>query len=517
TNGQAFGGELRATRLANDLDVGPVVVTLATTLSSRYGALAGAHPDESDSVVRAFLGIPENVDLGEGLRYETEYFGATAFLEDALANGGVDSYLANLAEEVGDKGAEVRHYPGIVENDFGIAAAAAAGATLTFAGSQLGAGAAQYVGFHTMPYVLRFVGVEPDPTPRELMQTLVDIDHQLSSARWELSRLRDSQGCETAQWGYDTLVQVSRATLDELQQVAGLFALLGSIDARDPKNATVIANTKRQIRQVAERNHGMVQTVGDTIVGSGGTRGLIRAYSDKIKACGRFLDTDKSDALIAQNAYLTNIMVTTCNLMQNYRNDEGQFGVATQLRTSCEGYYAQLRQLQLTPIPADTYFDHTKAQLWRVAMEPKGRGGSGGLGPTAGQVQRLVLQRSGLNVIEAHEVVMEPPQGDPFWDAWRLPYQAELRDLFGTCTNPDAATTRSCLMSAGLNVRWSSYDGFRFLWASNQDSTIDLSDGARYRHAPYFVASNGTSNLAPLFEFVDLIFIRKTALPRFVW
>ena len=72
-------------------------------------------------------------------------------------------------------------------------------------------------------------------------------------------------------------------------------------------------------------------------------------------------------------------------------------------------------------------------------------------------------------------------------------------------------------MRAGLNVRWSSYDGFRFLWASNQDSTIDLSDGARYRHAPYFVASNGTSNLAPLFEFVDLIFIRKTALPRFVW
>jgi hypothetical protein len=181
-NGQAFAGTLRATEVDFHAATDSAVVTLGTTLATAYRERAGGKPEEADAAVRTFLTLPDDIHLGEGLRSETAYFGAKAFLSDALSGGGVDTFIANLADEMTASQPQARTYPGVAKNDPLLVTA------ITFAGSNLAQGGLQWAGFHTMPLSLEHFGVETAPTPQELRDQITALSTQLEDTRRELNQ-----------------------------------------------------------------------------------------------------------------------------------------------------------------------------------------------------------------------------------------------------------------------------------------------------------------------------------------
>jgi hypothetical protein len=278
------------------------------------------------------------------------------------------------------------------------------------------------------------------------------------------------------------------------------------------------------MRQIAEKNQAAVSTIGQYTVGTATTRGTIRAFSEKVKACGRFINEEKSSDLIAQNIFMDYVMLTTCALITNYRNERGQTDIARQVTTECDNYLEQLNAMRLTPIPKDTYYDHTTGRLWLVKYEQRQAGpGRTITTPMVGQNRRFVFVRTRESTVEGNRVIIKFQKSDEFWNTWRVPYETEVAGLFGTCRNASEEVTQKCLADAGLTATWSTFNGLRFLWGPPTDNwRYDLPElpGDYGLYYPFAYAFNGGSRQVPLYEDMGIIFVRHSAPPsgeRFVW
>ena len=112
--GRVFSGVLVSHVQGFDPPGDAVYLNPVTTLASAY---MDRNPqmsvEEANAAVKEFLEIPEEVDVAD-LGGLSPYFGTEVFMAEALKEGGLDGYVARLADQVGS--GETRSFPAVAES-----------------------------------------------------------------------------------------------------------------------------------------------------------------------------------------------------------------------------------------------------------------------------------------------------------------------------------------------------------------------------------------------------------------
>lgn len=429
-NGQAFGGELRSTVRGFNPETNSLVLTAATTLASQYAERTDAEPAEANEAVRHFLGLSDEVDLGSGLRGETPGFGAQAFFAEALANGGVDAFVAQLVGEMAGPDPEGRFFPGAEEN---------------FIAMNLAAGVLQWAGYNGTPYVLEFFGIKDrDPTIADLNRQLTQVSAQIDKLDDRVNALADRFECRMSLLDNGASSGNMRERFVLLEEAARRLDLLVNTD---PANTREINDQKRRLHAIADAYPLAPANMNEFSMGrsSLGDRGGLRRISDVFSDCSRFMNADKTAELHDGWLFLYVNQLTACNLYMWHEIDGGHLAEAKRVGDQCEGYRARYLAMEPTVIPADAgYVYDIKGNL---VWKPVGMSIFGFHAADLSPLPGAFPGRWGAGAL----LKPNDQTGDDlpaFLRTWRVPTVAEARNAFTGCAN-DAAANLTCLVKGG--------------------------------------------------------------------
>ncbi len=114
-----FAGELKTDVYNFDPEEDIIYVNIVTTMVSAY---LEKHPektiDEATAIIKDFLEIPRDVDIGDDLHDSELYFSGIEFIWEAEDNGGVNSFIEILLEELDEDPTITQPFPGDTDAGF---------------------------------------------------------------------------------------------------------------------------------------------------------------------------------------------------------------------------------------------------------------------------------------------------------------------------------------------------------------------------------------------------------------
>lgn len=437
-NGQAFGGELRATVTGFDADMDSLVLTAGTTLASAYAERAEVEPREADAAVREFLGLDSDVDLGEGLREETPSFGAQTFFAEALASGGVDAYVSQLVDEMMQPNPQAHSFPGVEEN---------------FGALDLASGVLQWAGYKATPIVLEYFGImDREPTTVDLSRQLTQVSAQIENLDRRITALGSRLECRISlASARDSAVAMS----DRFSQLRVAARRLRDLVAADKSDTALIADLEVRLRNAARAYDHAPAHINSFAMGERAIRdpGALRAVSTQVTDCSRFITDARSTEIHDAWSFLYLQQLTACSLITWYEIDQGSLSEARQVGRECEEFKAQFISMEPALIPrgASYVYDSQQDLVWqyggrsRFAVQESNQNRGTGFG----QLGVLIQPNTEIgNDVRA------------FLQTWRVPSQDEARSAFAICEG-SAAANLDCLRKNG----WSGFSNpdFRIL------------------------------------------------------
>ncbi|MEZ4554479.1 MAG: hypothetical protein R3B59_11360 [Dehalococcoidia bacterium] len=434
-NGQAFAGELRATVLGFDPDEDSLVLTLGTTLASVYGQRADVRPEEAHAAVREFLAIYVDVDLGEGFREESAYFGARAFLAEALVNGGVDTYVGQLADDMMKPGFEAHSFPGTQEN---------------FGALDLASGVLQWAGYKATPIVLEHFGImDREPTVVDLSRQLTQVSSQLDELDRRITALGSRLECKISlASGRNTAVTIGDR-LSELQLAA---RRLRDLVNADPANTRLIQDLEDRLRRTAAGYENAPLHMNQFSMGIASLRdpGALRDISTQVTDCSRFVTDVRSAEIYDAWSFLYLQQLTACSLIMWYELDQESVHEAEQIGSDCDAYKAQFVRMEPALIPrgATYVYDSQQNLVWVYGgrSEYWVHESNANRGTGFGQLGVLIAPNEEIgNDVRT------------FLRTWRVPTPTEAKSAFAICDGSAAANLR-CLGENG----WSRFTTAEF-------------------------------------------------------
>jgi len=306
-----------------------IYVNLATTLVCVYlDRNRDKSLPEAVSIVKAFLAIPAEVDIGEGLYHNDKYFSPRTFLKEAETKGGVESFMKTLvdemAEDAGAKHAFLRP-PGLRDGGPGGALAGCAGTTMAQAARNgliaWGVGFAMNKG---MEALFPGTGAPTKADIAELKYMLIDIQVQLTQLGNAVASAKNELKAEILKSEYNI---GSMQLADYITVVENTFKDLKNELMKDPDTLTEQEKKERlntinlKLKTIEDKIEPYLGSLHRKLYGEGGTgaQGLYKIYADLLKTQKRFLTkqnyTDKVKYLFL---YYNQIQATALYLAVEY-------------------------------------------------------------------------------------------------------------------------------------------------------------------------------------------------------
>lgn len=261
---------------------------------------------------------------------------------------------------------------------------------LKWAGGQLGG----KVGGLVSSQLLGVIGLSSDPNAsvmRELAQVeaqLGQIHQQLDGLSQQLAGGLQQIGCEVQGGTYATLLSNYEKDIRGVQNYARLAKELADASYRgDPKNALMVADNQQTIRTYASSldGIGIHDRIHDFALGggAGGATGAVQMFSDKLRNCSKFVNTDRLARIKTQFDWLASLQVASCSLVVNYWTDEAKRAgtdpdASPDLQdaaSKCHQYSQDLLAKAITSnLPDDqTVYEISSGLLWKWGDFANGR------------------------------------------------------------------------------------------------------------------------------------------------
>lgn len=343
-----FAGTLRAEVRNADARLGPIRVNAVTTLAAEHlDASENVSLDEAERDVKAFLEIPENLNITSDLVATDEFFSHDNFLEQSASAGGFDGFISDLAASMGTETS--RAFPGEAENSL------ATGAAEFLAKKLLDRAAGE---------ILKKYGLQDADT--QIIAELAELKQQVTAIQGQLVALDGRIGKalgEIARNGYQNLAtQIPITSIKDSQQELIEIAGITDPKARSARAETLMGTLGRLNLDLVAHN------INDLITG-----GMIRSYFQTFTS-DNFLTRAESLAVRAAYDYYDTLQVSAINLWVEYVNatedPKDDASIPGTLRRFEERRVAQYRapaEGGVVPdlIPWDGYvFDTETAIMW---------------------------------------------------------------------------------------------------------------------------------------------------------
>jgi hypothetical protein len=365
---------------------------------------------KSQATVRAFLEIPQAIDLFRAPDLADVYFSPIAFLAEARTAGGVDPLLKRLLSEMAAD-PDARH----PFQSLGVALGP--GDAIGWVGENLASGAVSYAGGQLAGWVLDKIGLGfPDATLeaiKEMQKTLGQIKQMISDLSVQLDQTLRQLSHEISQTNYDVRIGQLIPLVDRIETISeDLHYLAGMAGPKLSKQDERWIETER-VRLTHLIGHEIlvdINAIHKQQVGISGTVGLIQVWSKIVAGRHRFLDANDSALMREQFDFYDALQLALFNLALEYHHAKG--APAKKLENLVETYERnRKKQLAMVakPIPKDTVVE-TRSGLM--------------IAPRA-------LSDAGYSSMY-HHFRVNPAKADRYagYADWRMPAKNEIEQIF---------------------------------------------------------------------------------------
>ncbi len=327
-----FNGRLVARVKNMDLENRILYINAVTTLVAAY---LDRHPDQTleaaTYIIKAFLEIPRDVDIGEGLYLSDQYFSHQKFMVTAAENGGFDNFIRVLLAELDQNSAATHRFlrgglgaggPGMLGGCPGTSMAQAARNGLI----AWGVGLAMNVAFDQMGLGDLFGGSDPQlgeikEKLNEMKDMLRDIQGQISNLSGQIAEMKSEilTAITEAQYG-----QAIGNIVDYENLILNTFRGLKNELDLDPATLTERQRTSRLANITYYKN--LIGTnifpyrgaLHSKLYGSSGANGALYLYAMKVKSTNRYWKGETQRKVQAMFQYYNMIEALEIELCVEY-------------------------------------------------------------------------------------------------------------------------------------------------------------------------------------------------------
>lgn len=356
--GESFTGKLSADIRQYDSEATIIYINPVTTLVSAYMDKHSEGNLENAIVsVKKFLEIPEYLDLPSGTNLSSEHFNNIQFLREASENGGLDTFINKLMEEL-EAGKPHPFKEELPPQGFG-----------TWLGTSLATGAVSYVGGQLMGWALSKAGVDfgKDHTGEELKKInegMEDMKKEITKMSIQLNSL--NKKLDNIQKEIEELFEKMNRENDfrsYSERVSKLNDLISSVDSirRDlnifvnnpPKNPD--AMRQRLINRIENEIINQGDTIHNELVAVSGGKPLLTLWREIVYE-DRYLDYYDYSRVKAQYEYFRSYQDYILLLqVEYYHATEEEEGANTEYIMACIDKYEDniKKQEELLPLPIE--------------------------------------------------------------------------------------------------------------------------------------------------------------------
>ena len=511
-DGEASPCELKADFRNFDPETGIIYINIVTTMVSAY---LDEHPDktldEATMIVKNFLEIPADVDIGSGLNASMQYFSHHMFIAAAASHGGVNQYIDQLVAQMGSVTGATHPFSGGTPNSLG-------GGLAASLATELAKGALSYAGGKVFGWGLSKIGLElPDATLEafSLMQEqLVQVSQQLDALDTKLTKIYNELSTEIKQNNYDIRVGQMGTLISNINSIRKQLTIFVS---RPPANKALLETKRRAIINLIESKLlGNESIMHDQLSGLGGQTPLLKIWSQVVKSKHRFLSATDSATIKDQYDYFAALQEWMLELLVEYYHATGEGedyheGIDSALKGYNENIALQ-KALLLKGIPQGYYLDR-ESGLMIFLPDNYGERYSGVYLPsytgglTGSFYEGLMFVSTNMNDSRKIDIFA--------FNDWRLPTAQEMNSIFtGWTTSPWEAAKSRGLTAVKRDSRFpaSSYPIVWFLSQYSQPvATFDY-----YQTTTGATASTSIRDQSPI-SFMPVRKMAPDELNQYVW
>jgi hypothetical protein len=352
-----------------------IEINLVTTLISGYlDTHKGTTLAEAEKTVKAFLEIPDYVDIMTGSRGIEGYFSSSTYLREAAQKGGNAAFKGQLLSDISS--GKITH-PFI--NPKGLMANTGEIPTAGLLDSLMG-GAASYAGGQLMGWGLSLVGISPpkDATAeaiKAMQQTLLDIKNSIDNLEKKLGDFQKEFEKEITKTQYLTMMN---SITNETTNIKGLHARLAALVAASVGNGNTPSASPTPTGQNwpnSERDSIIAQidplitekdAIHDLLVGNvPGYEPLISVWSRMYGQNHRFLTSDTYTDVSEWYSCFEQYQVYLTELAVEYYHAKGQPAkYTTDLINGVKAQIQQQKAMLPQQVPAGVFVDTTTGKMW---------------------------------------------------------------------------------------------------------------------------------------------------------
>jgi hypothetical protein len=366
TNGkegsQDFAAELNTDVNNFNPETDIIYVNVVTTMVSTY---LDRHPektlDEATTIIKDFLEIPETVDIGESLHNSGQYFSHTAFMAEAEQNGGINSFIEILLEEI-ENDPEKTHpfYTAQLFTDD-------TSSIVAKIADKIAEGALSSAGEKLFGWALKLFGSGGDGVDlREVQRTLEEIKTMLSELSNKMDRIYEQLSAQITQTDYNIRIGQINPLMNTIKSISASLSYLATVTPSPENKIWIVSETERIKRIIGEQILPQASVINDQLVGIAGAEGLIKVWSRVVKNKHRFIGPDDSKQIQAQFDYFDAIQLSLLELTIEYHHatDAPDQVILTAIEQYQNNRKAQLA-IKPSPIPKDAIIEtHTGLMIY---------------------------------------------------------------------------------------------------------------------------------------------------------